>query len=193
MSDGDSRDNVEELGVKVQTLEAKVDQMVSKRVEQLEQTVQEREETIEALAEELDECHDRISTLEEKLAGLAGLQENEKSTAKKRREDLVLSLQRKAEDGVGKAADGRASMTYEDVLDQWAILGHGRKDPKQAYRAMERVDEVDGISLTKNNSGQKVVRINLANFDSSTALGVIDNVNNGEISTDTENVVTHGD
>ena len=185
--------SVEDVAAELLNLDAKVNQMVMQKIRVCEETLAEQSETIDEQAEELDACRDRIGTLEQKLAGLAGLEEHEASTAKKRREDLVLSLQRVAEAGAGKADNGLASMTYQDVLDQWATLNHGKRDPKQAYRAMEAVAEVDGITLTTNNDDQKVVRINLERFDSSTALGGVDNVNNAEERSGPQNAVSTGD
>lgn len=191
--ESDTSRDIEQLDVDLQTLEAKVDQVVLKRLEALETTVDEQSETIESLTDELEDCQDYISVLEQRLAGLAGLQEEEKSTPEKRREDLVLSLQRKAKDGAGKDANGRASMTYDEILDQWAILNHGEVSPKLAYRAMDKVANIDGITVTTNASDQKVVRMNLEKFDSSTALGGVDNVNNAKESDGSTNAVSPSD
>jgi TolA-binding protein len=181
--------SVAELAAMQQTLEAKVDQMVLTRVENNEDAVADLVETVEELSAEVEECRDRIGTLEQKLAGLAGLEEHEKSTPEKRREDLVLSLQRLAEDGAGVDDNGQASMTYKDVLDQWATLNHGRLAPAQAYRAMERVAEIDGITMTTNQEDQKVVRINLDRFDSLNAPGTVNDVHNDEGSHESQKAV----
>lgn len=191
--DGGGGDGTDDLRVRVQNLQAKVDQAHDRRIETLEEMLEEQAAVIDDLQARLDDAEDRVETLEEKFSGLAGLKEHEQTTAEKRREDLVLALQRRAEDGVGKDGNGLASMTYEDVLNLWASLNHGQLDPKQAYRAMEQVAEIPGITLTTNEDDQKVVRFNRAKYDPSTASGVVDDVNNGREKRTPKNAVSPSD
>lgn len=181
-------ERVDELEVALATVQAKVDQMVNTRVGNLEETIEKQAEEIGELREKYNQSQNRIGVLEEKLAGLAGLQENEETTAKKRRRDLVIALQRQAENN-----KGRASMTYKDVLDQWAVLGHGKRYPQQAYRAMGYLDDVSGLTHTKNQEGDEVIRINLEKFDSSTVLGGVNDVNNAGEGDTQQNAVSHSD
>jgi len=185
----------EELEARIDELEEIVENqvesfptMLNARCGGLQDQVDDTDARVDELEAQVEALTETVETLTQKLSGLAGLQDEEQTTAKKRREDLVLALQRKAEGN-----DGRAQMTYRDVLDQWRILNHGDLDPKQAYRAMEKLGRIDGITETENGDGATVVRINLASFDASTANGVIDNVNNASGSAPGENAVTHSD
>jgi len=164
---------------------------VMQKVNTVQELAESNQSEIDDLSERLDEQAAEIERLKEMHAAIAGLADSEETTAKKRRRDLLTTLQRKAEGNAGKA-----EMDYNEVLDQWRILGHETADTslyaKQAYRAMDKLSSLDGVQF-KDDQRPKAVRINLDEFDSSTAFAAFDNVNNFEEAKAQQNTAIHGD
>lgn len=158
------------------------------RINAVEDKADDNTESLAELEARLDEQEREIQTLKEMHAAIAGLADGEETTAKKRRRDLLTVLERKAQN-----RGGLVEMDYNDVLEEWKVLGHGDCDPKQAHRAMKNLaDMIVGVTHDKSQRPQ-VVKVDLGEFDASTAFEAFDNVNNFGEAKGGRNAVSHGD
>lgn len=174
MPEQQSRDETESdnMGLRKKIAEV-VRDTVYARISSVEDKADENSEKVAELLEHVEQLEGEVKTLKEMHAAIAGLADGEETTAKKRRRDLLTVLERKAEN-----RGGMAEMDYNDVLEEWKVLGHGDCDPKQAHRAMENLAEmVEGVSHDTSQRPQ-VVKVNIEEFDASTAFEGFDNVNN---------------
>lgn len=124
--------------------------------------LEERIDDLEAAVEDLVSTNEHLVTAQDamhaKLESLAGIAEGEKSTAKKRRVDLFIVLQRKAD-----VNDGEFALDYNGVKEELAALGHKDVKDQEAYRDMRWLAErVRGCYSSQHPvSGNEAVCIDL--------------------------------
>ncbi len=152
-------DDLRDLEVRQDNLEAKIEQAVMKRLERHEEELDSLRETVATLKTENQE-------LRSDLDSLVGLADDQESTPQKRAADLRHKLQ-----NVARNRDsGMVSWTYREVRDQLEGVGHENIYAAQAYDAMKDAAEydedtntshADGFAYIKNDDGQWTIRVNM--------------------------------
>jgi len=177
------------------------DRSQGERISQLEQTVEHLVEENERLRTELDgklsagqfdaiyqnrirsdleEGADHRDDLAEQVSELASDVSSMKATqgdlspSEQRVVDLRNALRSRAKGG-SRRTEGRASMSYSDVQDALADLGHGTVHAPQAYRAMETVGHGDGFEDTTDEMGERVIRVDLSELPFDRAVNDVSN------------------
>ncbi len=189
MSSADEQSEVEALRERVAELEEsreedllRVRNSVQSDMEQYRENVikprlAELEAEVEQLREELDEQR-------EELANITGPADGTATKPEQRTRAVRRMMINQAE----MREHGTLAWKYDDVIDHLETNGHGKVHAAQAYRIMERAAEADGFGHTKNDDGEKTLRVSI---DALPANGGVNSVNNaggvsaGENSTET--------
>lgn len=183
---GEPTPDVNELAARLDDVQAYQENIVrghiTDRLDDLEATINERDDHI-------DQLESRIDTLEQKLETLAGLAEDETGTPQKRAVDLAVAMVRQARN----RADGRVALTYKDVKDTLASMGHESLHDPQLYTAMDDVAVADGFSetnVTRDGTTMQAVAANIEDIAGEEFVNEIKNENGGGAGTEAPDSAT---
>ncbi len=181
-------DELRDLEVRQDNLEAKIEQAVTKRLER-------HEDELGELRERVADLEAENNALRTELDSLVGLADDQQSTPEKRAADLRQKLQ-----NVARNRDsGMVSWTYRDVRDHLEAVGHENIYAAQAYRAMKDAAEydedtntshADGYAYIKNDDDEWTVRVNTSALP---AHAVVNENNNAAGETPVAAEPNHGD
>lgn len=161
-------EQLEKLTYRVQDLEAKREQVFEPKLERQAETISELEQRVAELEAE-------NKSMRAELDSLGELGADKDSTPKKRVLDLRQLLMNKAKADYESGGDGLVSWKYNQVIDALESNGHGKVYAAQAYDAMEEAGEAEGFGFGKNDSDEKVVRVNWTALPAYTSVNEINN------------------
>jgi len=106
-------------------------------------------ERIDTTEARVDDLEARVNELDTRMEAIAGVADDQRSTAEKRvadlREAMIRAAQARSDDTPG------IQWWWQEVRDNLASLGHGRLSKPTYYNTMERAAEADGFTLTTAN------------------------------------------
>lgn len=178
MSDGAEQSEIEALRERVTELEdsrhddaLEIRDSVQTDIERYrEDVVKPRFDELEA---EIESLRSELKDQRETLDSITGPGDGEPT----KHEHRVRAVRKMMKNQAEAREHGTLGWSYNDVIGNLEANGHGKVYPQQAYRVMEDAAEADGYGYTKNDGGEKRLRVSLSALPSH---GGVNDVNNGE-------------